>query len=201
MTLQPRDRRALTALAMLTLVSPTGSLLARRFRARGGRAPPAIRSRFAEKRLARLRDTAATAPAKEDVMKKLSAELAMREKGLIAADTAAQAQAQLIQIVRRIGSAEPPPVEIRATEIGPVRPFGDAYGEASVSVQVECRIDQLLNILAGVAARPELVSTSELRVSSANVKDKTVSVRLTLTGIVPRKLVPEKRSNTGVIGF
>jgi hypothetical protein len=200
MTLQTRDQRALAALGTLTLF-----FLAYRFWPTGT-APvvvvsPAASVSFAEKRLAKLRDAAATVPAKEDVMKKVAAGLADREKRMITADTPAQAQAQLIQIVRRLGSAETPPVEIRATEIGPVRQFGDAYGEADVSVTVDCRIDQLINLLAGLASLPELASTSDLRVTSANVKDKTVSVRLTLTGIVPRKLVPEKRSNTGVIGF
>jgi hypothetical protein len=151
---------------------------------------------LAEKRLAKLRETAATVPAKEKVRKQVSDDLAVREKGLIAAPTAAQAQAQLIQIVRRLGSLENPPVEIRATEIGPVRPIGDAYGEALVSVQIECRIDQLVNILAAIPAQPELVATNDLRVISTNAKDKAVGVRLTLSGIVPRRLVPEK-SKTG----
>jgi type II secretion system (T2SS) protein M len=200
MTFQARDRRALAFLAVsaiLTLVYrywPTGA-------APVVAVTPADSVSFAEKRLARLRDTAAAVPAKEDVMKKVSAELATREKGLIVADTAAQAQAQLIQIIRGLGSAEAPPIEIRATELGPIRQFGDAYGEAGVSVQIECRIDQLVNLLAGLASQPELVSTTDLRVMSGNVKDKTVGARLTVVGIVPRKLIPEKRTNTGATGF
>ena len=98
----------------------------------------------------------------------------------------------MIQIIRRLGDAENPPVEIRSTEIGTVRPLGDAYGEALVSVQIECKIDQLVNILAAIPAQPELVATSDLRVMASNAKDKTVGVRLTLSGIVPRRLVPEK---------
>ena len=104
----------------------------------------------------------------------------------------------MIQIFRKLqqfanaGSGKGRIVEIRATEIGPVRPLGDAYGEAFVSVQVECRIDQLVNMLAAIPAQPELVATSDLRVISTNAKDKAVGVRLTLSGIVPRRLVPEK---------
>ncbi len=146
-----------------------------------------------EQRLARLRDVAANVPAKETILSKAQAELAGREKGLIVADTAAQAQAQLIQIVRNLGSAENPPVDIRTEAFG-LRPLGDAYGEASVSVLIECRIDQLLNMLAGLAARPELVSTSNLRIMPTNSKDKTISVRLTVSGVVPRKLIPERHS-------
>jgi hypothetical protein len=146
----------------------------------------------AEARLAQLRATAATIPDKEEILKKAQADLAVREKGLIVADTAAQAQAQLIQIVRAIGRNEAPPVEIRNTDSLAIRPLGDSYGEVTVGVQVECRIDQLVNMLAALAARPELVSTSDLRVTSNNVKEKIVVVHLTLAGVVPRKLVPEK---------
>jgi Type II secretion system (T2SS), protein M subtype b len=147
---------------------------------------------LAETRLARLREAAATVPAKESVFKKVSVELAAREKGIIRADTAAQAQAQVIQIIRRLGAAENPPIEIRSTELTPVRPFGDSYGEASVAVQIECRIDQLVNLLAALQAEPQLVATSELRVLSSNAKEKTVAVRLAVSGVVPRRLVAEK---------
>ncbi|HSR05710.1 MAG TPA: GspMb/PilO family protein, partial [Bryobacteraceae bacterium] len=129
---------------------------------------------------------------KENVFKKVSADLAAREKGIIQADTAAQAQAQLIQIVRRLGAAENPAIEIRSTELNPIRPFGDSYGEASVAVQIECRIDQLVNLLAALETQPELVATSDLRVLSSNAKEKTVAVRVTVSGVVPRRLVPEK---------
>ncbi len=148
----------------------------------------------AEKRLATLREIAATIPGKDEILKKANADLAIREKGLLTADTAAQAQAQLIQIFRDIGRAENPPVEIRSTDSFALRPLGDAYGEASVGFTVECRIDQLVNMLAAIATRSELVSTSDLRIAVGNPKDKTIGVHLTIAGVVPRKLVPEKHS-------
>jgi hypothetical protein len=198
MTLQSRDRRALALLGVSALLA-----LAYRYWPAGAGpvaivAPAGDPAALAEKRLAKLRETAATVPAKEVIFRKVSADLAQREKGLIAAGTAAQAQAQLIQIIRRVVSSETPPVEIRATELGGVRPLGDAYGEVVVSVQIDCRIDQLVNILAALPSQPELVSTSDLRVTSSNAKEKTVGVRLTLSGVVPRRLVPEKSKNGGV---
>ena len=198
MTLQSRDRRALALLGVSALLT-----LAYRYWPAGAGtalvAPAGDPVAIAEKRLAKLRETAATVPAKEDIFKKVSADLAVREKGLIAAETAAQAQAQVIQIIRRVVSAETPPVEIRATELGGgVRALGDGYGEAVVSVQIDCRIDQLVNILAALPSQPELISTSDLRVASSNAKEKTVGVRLTVSGVVPRRLVPEKPKNGGV---
>ncbi len=148
----------------------------------------------AERRLANLRDIAAGLPAKQQLLDKANADLASREKGLLVADTAPQAQAQLLQIFREVGRGENPPVEVRSTEGFAIRPLGDSYGEASVSLGVDCRIDQLVNMLAAIAARPELVGTSDLRIALTNPKDKTIGVHLTLSGVVPRKLVPEKKS-------
>jgi hypothetical protein len=85
-------------------------------------------------------------------------------------------------------------VDVRGTEGFSIRPLGDAYGEASVSVLIDCRIDQLVNILAGLGARPELISTSNLTVMATQAKEKTISVHLTVSGVVPRKLVPVKRT-------
>lgn len=148
----------------------------------------------AKARLAQLRATAATVPDKEKILKDAQADLAQREKGLIVADTAAQAQAQLITLVRELGRHESPPVEIRSTDSFGIRALGDAYGEASVSINLECHIDQLMNMLAALSARPELVSTSDLRITSQNPKDKSIGVHLTVSGVVPRKLVPEKKT-------
>ncbi len=192
MNLSPRDRRALTWLA----VSAALGLIAYFWPTNEGAvavvAPAGDPVTLAETRLARLRESAAMVPAKENVFKKVSADLAVREKGIIQADTAAQAQALLIQIIRRLGAAENPAVDIRSTELNPIRPFGDSYGEASVAVQIECRIDQLVNLLASLETQPELVATSDLRVLSSNAKEKTVAVRMTISGVVPRRLVPQK---------
>jgi hypothetical protein len=148
---------------------------------------------MAERQLAKLRELAATVPQKQEILKQVSGDLALREKGIINADTAQQAQAQIIQVLRKLGQDEHPQVEFRTQEIGAVRPYGDIYGEVFVSVQVECGIDQLVNILVGLAARPELIASNDMRLTSANARQKTIGARLTVSGIVPRKLVPGKK--------
>lgn len=147
-----------------------------------------------EQKLDRLRQEVAAAPAKNEILKQVRAELALREKGLIAADTAAQAQAQLLQTMRRVARAENPPVEIGATEVGQVKAFGDAYGEVAVAVNLQCRIEQLVNIIAALSAQPEIIALNEMRVLSPGNKEKTLNVRLSLSGVVAKKLVPDKKS-------
>lgn len=143
-----------------------------------------------EQRLARVRETAAAVPGKQEVLKKVAADLETREKGLLRADTAQQAQAQVITILRGLGAAEG--LEIRATELGAIAPFGDDYGAVNVSIQAECRIEQLLNFLAALAARPELIATRDLRVIAGDPKQKTLNVRITVAGLVPKSLAPKK---------
>jgi len=89
---------------------------------------------------------------------------------------------------------------LAATEVGPVTPLGDQYGEALVSVQFECQMAQLVNILAGLETQPELISTRDFQITASNPKEKTVRVRLTVAGVVPKNLVPD-RNKKGVTGF
>ena len=133
-------------------------------------------------------------PGKEKVARVVLADLAAREKGMVRADTAAQAQAQLLEIVRRTGKDEG--IDVRGAEEMRVRPLANDYGEVIVAVSFNCRIDQFVNFMADLANLPELVATSDIRVTTANaanLKDKSVTVRLALSGVVPRKLVPEKK--------
>ncbi len=195
MTISARDKRT------LLLFSPVAALLAILAIYRWASlwksnteesATPVMSVAAAEKRLARYRQVAAAVDVREATLKRLNTALAEREKGIIRAETAAQAQAQLLQVVRRIGKAQAPPIDLRSTELGQTQPFG-AYGQTSVSVMFECRIEQLVNLLADLTAQPELVSPSDLRITSGDRKRKTVQVRLTIAGVVPRALVPEKK--------
>jgi hypothetical protein len=193
-TLEPREKKA--ALALGVTLALTAVVLIYEFWPAGSAAvaqasPQSVPQM--EQRLARVRETAATVPGKQEILKKVAADLETREKGLIRAETAQQAQAQVITILRGLGASEAPPIEIRATELGAIAPFGDDYGAVNVSIQVECRIEQLLNFLAALAARPELIATRDLRVVAGDPKQKTLSVRITVAGIVSKNLAAQKK--------
>jgi Type II secretion system (T2SS), protein M subtype b len=149
-----------------------------------------------QKRLAMLRQQAATLPGKEAVLKQVSLELAEREKGLIPGDTAEQAQAQLLQIVKRVGQQQMPPLDLGQVELGRPRTFGSAYGQVSLSITVTCRIEELVNFLAALSAQPELTATEEIRFGTSHPKQKTMPIRLTISGLVARRLVPTKKTLT-----
>lgn len=201
MTLQSRDRRALMILpvllaALIYLLSSSSS---------GGGSvkfsAPVDSVDKAERRLAILKNAAATLGDREKVLKLASAELATREKGLIPGDTAEQAQAQLLQVLKRVGRAEAPPLEIRQVELGQPTGYGDAYGRVTVSVTIDCRIDELVNYLAALSAQPEITATDEIRFGASHPKQKNMPVRVTVSGIVARRLIPERSLKKGLTEF
>ncbi len=148
---------------------------------------------LAERRLVKLRQAAALVPGTQEAAKKLQDELALREKGIVQADTPQQAQAQLLQIMRRLTKQQTPPIDIISTDVGQVRALDNNYGEVGVSIAINCRIEDLVNLLTDVASLKELIATSELRIGAAHPKEKNMPVRLTISGIVRRDLIPEKK--------
>lgn len=145
----------------------------------------------AERRLARMRQLAVVVPVRQEALRTATDELAKREKGLIQADTANQAQARLLEILRRLARAQG--AEIRSVELGQPKTFADDYGEVSITVMLNTRIEQIVNLLADLGAQPELIGTSDLQLSGASEKQKITSARLTVAALVPKKLIPEKK--------
>jgi hypothetical protein len=196
MTLQDRDRRALVVLGVALVVGGLLYWYSNSAPSSSGGAKittPVDGVDRSQQRLAILRKQAATLSGKEAVLKQVSLELAEREKGLIPGDTAEQAQAQLLQVIKRVAQQQTPPLDIGQVELGRPRPFGAAYGQVSASITVTCRIDELVNFLAALSAQPELTATEEIRFGTSHPKQKTMPVRLTVSGLVARRLVPERK--------
>ena len=149
---------------------------------------------MAEKRLQRLRELAATVPAREIVLKQASADLESREKGMLKADTVPQAQALLQDVIRTVGSANG--IDARGMEDWRFKPMANDYGEVSVTVSFTCAIEQLVNFLTALANEPELLATNSIQITGGGDKNKKIQVRLSLSGVVPRKLTPERKGGS-----
>ncbi len=189
-SLSQRDKRALTLLGACAAAFAGVYFWPERNSTVVG---PANSVQGEERRLNSLRRTAASAAPLEESLKKLEDDLGKREKGIIQAETAPLAQAQLSEIVRRVAQAQQPPIVFKSTEFGPPRAFGDSYGEVVMSVSMDSGIEQIINFLTDMSNQTELVSVSELQFGQVTSKQKLVPARITFTGIVPRKLVPEKK--------
>ena len=152
----------------------------------------------AEKRLEVLRRKAALVPGREVVLKQVQAELQEREKGIVVAATAEQVQAHLLELLHSVAGKNGFDASGADTLPQPKQLAKD-YGQVSVGQNFTCGIDQLVNFLAAIANEPEALSTESIYIAGRQGdKNKTIQVRLTLAGAVPRKLVPEKK---GVASF
>lgn len=187
------DRRLLWLLAALAV------LVVLRYTVLGDRQPqvvaPAESTASAEKRLQRLRDLAATVSGKDVVLKQAVADLEVREKGIIQADTSAQAQAKLLDTIHRIAAANG--FDARGVDqFSEARALGTDYGVVSVTETFTCAIEQLVNFLAALSNEPEILATNDIQITGGNDKKKSIQVRLSLSGVVPRKLVPVKKAGS-----
>jgi len=189
-TLQPKDRRNLVIIAagivLIFVVLRSNS---------DNASAPVVASvdsiPAAERRLERLRQLAATVPGKEAVLQKASVELQTREAGMLKAETTAQAQAQLLDVIRQAGTANG--IDARGVEQMNVSPLANDYGEVSVAVTFACGIEQLVNFLADLDKQPQIVATKEIDINGGNDKNKSIRVTLSLSGVVPKKLAPNPK--------
>lgn len=146
----------------------------------------------AKQRLEILRRKAATIPAKEAILKQVSAELKTRETGIVQASTAEQARAHLMDVLH--GSAVANGFDSQgASQFPEPKPLGQDYGQVSIGQNFTCRIDQLVNFLSAIANEPETLATDTIFVAPLRDKNKSITVRLTLSGVIPKALVPEKK--------
>jgi hypothetical protein len=182
------NRRALLGLAVIVIIVLRFGIFADD---EDAVVAPAESVSAAELRLERLRRQASMLEGKEAELKRALEQLAAREKGMVTAETAAQAQAQLLETVHKVAQQEG--IDARGAEQLRVRPLADDYGEVSVTMSFTCTIEQLVNFLAALGNEPQLLATSDIRITPANAKQKTIGVRLGVSGVVPRKLVPEKK--------
>ena len=184
-----RDRRAL-----MLLLAAAALFLAYRFwpEDAAGAVVEAASIPQLERRVQRLRQMERSLEPRDKVRKQVAEALAGREKGVIQAETAAQAQAQILQIVRRVLKAQTPPVELRGSDLRPPRRVNDEYGEVSVQVTLDCGIEQTLNLLSDLGSQPEALGTVAVSFEAANPKQKTVPARIVISALVPGKLLPKK---------
>jgi hypothetical protein len=195
MTLSDRDKRALFLLAIAGGALFVLWLILSAWN--GGWSSPARSVSLQEKQLSHLRILAAALPARQRQYKQAGADLAQREKMLIDASDEKLAQERLLAIVHKLASTQVPPLELRTTELGQPKPYGD-YGEVTVTLNVACRIEQLVNFLSDLTAQPEAIASEDLHISGTNDQTKEMQVRLTVGGLIPKRLLPKKKANEAI---
>ncbi len=146
----------------------------------------------AEQRLHHVRQVTATVPGKEMLRKQAAATVDGLEKGIFRADTEPQARAQILEMVNDVAKANG--VQTRGLEESHSKPLSNDYGEVTVTTSFACDVVQLVNLLAGLAAQDQILATNNIHITGGADKKKMLQVRLSVSGLVPRKLIaPEKK--------
>ncbi len=180
MNVSERDRRALLILGGALLVSAAAYFWPAPSVEVVGASANTVEAAAA--RLDRVRQEAAQLGVREAALQKALQDLGEAEKGLLTGDSAAQVQAQLLQVFRRVARSQSPALDIKQTQFGQLRALGD-YAQVTLTASMECQIEQLVNLMADLAAQPELLALEELHVSSGNAKQKTITVQLIVAGL------------------
>jgi len=179
-----------------TLAAMTAAVAVRYGVMGGGERAQVVASRdsipVARQRLDTLRRKAATLPAKEAILKQVTAELQQREKGIVLASTAEQARAHLMDVLHSTAVANGFDSQ-GASQFPEPTALGQDYGQVAVGRNFTCAIDQLVNFLSAIANEPEILATDTVYVTPVRNKNKDITVRLTLSGVIPRSLVPQRK--------
>lgn len=191
MTISARDRRALLLLGVGIAALLGWRLWNARDASIATDATVQLPIPVLEKRLVSLRERAALNPAKKEVREQLAKVVEDRETALIRAETPQQAQAALLAKVRAVLERQAPPLQAGQVDMAPIGGAGEDYGEVAVTVAFPCAIEQLVNVLADIRAMPDAVATRNIAISLANRQKKMLNVRLTVSALTPRELVPE----------
>jgi hypothetical protein len=123
-------------------------------------------------------------------------ELAEAEKGLLRAATPAQASAEMQQLMREMLRGQG--INMQASEFAPVRAAGEDYAQVPLAVVFQCGIEQWINLMAALRNAPQVLSTVEARLASADQKNKTVQVRMVVAGYIPASLLGARPAAGGL---
>ena len=179
-----RDRRALLLLgaALVVFLVLQFGVLPRSAAGPESSTPVAV----LERRLARLQQVERQKPRAAAAAEAASLDLAEVEKGLLKAATPAQASAEMQQILRDLLRGQG--MNMQSSEFGAIRPAGEDYAQVPLTVNFNCGIEQWINFMAALRNSPQVLSTVEVRLTSADLKNKTVQVRMIVAGYIPAAL-------------
>lgn len=104
------------------------------------------------------------------------------EAGLLRSGTPALASAELQDWVREIAARHA--IELRSSEFLAVPASSGDYAQVPLRLQLQCRMEQLVNFLSEVRSGERILAVPQLQIQSAGGPDKLVQVSLTVAGVM-----------------
>jgi Tfp pilus assembly protein PilO len=135
-----------------------------------------------EKKLEKYREVAQIAPLRSGEVVTVENRLRQNESGLLASKTAALASAELQDLVTQLAAKQR--IDLHSNEFLPVKPVSPYYATVPMTIQFQCRLDQLVDLLQDVTQNPKYLTVSKMSIQSTAAKDKSVSVGLLISGMM-----------------
>ncbi|MBI2816749.1 MAG: type II secretion system protein M [Acidobacteria bacterium] len=136
-----------------------------------------------EKKLAKYRELAATAPLRRTEASSQEARLRETEGGLLNSKNGALASAELQQLIKQLTAAQA--IDIRSSDFLPSRRLSPDYVQIPVGLQFTARLDQLVGLLTAASESPKLLSVSSLMVQTGGTpKERLINVNVRIAGIM-----------------
>ena len=187
MAVQSRDRRALIILgvaAILFLLLQTDFIIPS-----GGGSSIVTNVEASEEKLLLAQTRVRQKPVVDAEFKAISAQQEALEKGLLASETAALAQAEMRELIG--GLLRSAGIAMKASRFGTVRLEGEDYTQIPLIVDFNCTIERFVNLMADIANAETLLSSRAIKVGAGNAETKSVTVQFTVSGYLPVSRTPE----------
>ncbi len=115
--------------------------------------------------------------------------LAEFESGLLRAESAELAKAEMRQVVGNLLVAEG--ITMRSSRFGNVELERDHFAQVPLTVDFDCRVEQFVNWMATLSNSERLLTTRQIVLSPANPDTKAVRARVRVSGYLPVSRTPE----------
>ena len=194
MAVQSRDRRALIILGVAAILF---LLLQTDFIPSGGGGSSIVTNvEDSEKKLLLAQTRVRQKPVVDAEFKAISAQQEALEKGLLASETAALAQAEMRELIG--GLLRSAGIAMKASRFGTVRLEGEDYTQIPLIVDFNCTIERFVNLMADIANTETLLSSRAIKVGAGNSETKSVTVQFTVSGYLPVSRTPELARKSSV---
>jgi hypothetical protein len=136
-----------------------------------------------ETALIKYRQAVATVGEDRRTAEALQVRLRETETGLLQGATPALAAAEFQDWARQTMGRHG--IEPRSSQFLALRPQPDGYAQVPVALQIQCRLDQLVNFLSELRSGPKIVAVPRMQIqSTGDLEQKLITVNLTVAGVM-----------------
>jgi hypothetical protein len=133
-----------------------------------------------ETALAKYRQAVQAASLHEQATQSLESQRRAAEQGLLQSETAALASAELQEWVKQLTVSRG--IEVRSSDFLKVQPAEHGYAQVPLGLQFECRLDQLVSLLAELQGGQKILTLPRLVIQSVQGEGKLLNVTMTVAG-------------------